>query len=58
MGISSFRLRGAGSGYWQVLIELWLKRAFGRGPYKNLTRHANISNDVPLRVERESTAVQ
>lgn len=58
MGISSFRLRGAGSGYCQVLIELWLKRAFGRGPYQNLARHANTSNDVPLPVERESTAMQ
>jgi dolichol-phosphate mannosyltransferase len=58
MGISSFRLRGAGSGYWQVLIELWLKRTLGRGPYRNLTRHANTSNDVPQRVERESTAVR
>jgi dolichol-phosphate mannosyltransferase len=47
MGASSFRLRGAGSGYWQVLTGLWLKRAFGRGPYKNLTRRAKTSNDVP-----------
>ena len=58
MGISSFRLRGAGSGYWQVLIELWLKRAFGRGPYRNLTRHAKTGDDVPLPIERESTAIQ
>jgi dolichol-phosphate mannosyltransferase len=31
MGISSFRLVKVGSGYWQVLLRLWLKTAFGRG---------------------------
>ena len=58
MGTSSFRLRGAGGGYWQVLMGLWLKRAFGRGPYKNLTRRAKASNDIPLPVERQSSAIQ
>ena len=58
MGTSSFRLRGAGSGYWQVLMGLWLKRAFGRGPYQNLRRGAKTSNDVPLPIERQSTAIQ
>jgi hypothetical protein len=58
MGTSSFRLRRAGGGYWQVLMGLWLKRAFGRGPYQNLTRHAKTSNDVPLRIERETASMQ
>jgi glycosyltransferase involved in cell wall biosynthesis len=30
MGVSSFRLIKVGGGYWQVLIRLWLKSAFGR----------------------------
>ena len=30
MGVSSFRLVKVGGGYWQVLIQLWLKSAFGR----------------------------
>jgi dolichol-phosphate mannosyltransferase len=29
MGVSSFRLAKVGSGYWQVLFRLWLKKAFG-----------------------------
>jgi dolichol-phosphate mannosyltransferase len=36
MGTSSFRLVRVGGGYWQVLWGLWLRRAFGRGPYRNL----------------------
>jgi hypothetical protein len=58
MGTSSFRLQGAGGGYWRVLMGLWLKRAFGRGPYQNLRRGAKTSNDVPLPIERQSTAIQ
>jgi dolichol-phosphate mannosyltransferase len=30
MGVSSFRLVKVGGGYWQVLLRLWLKSAFGR----------------------------
>ena len=29
MGVSSFRLVKVGGGYWQVLLQLWLKTAFG-----------------------------
>jgi hypothetical protein len=36
MGSSSFRLVRVGGGYGQVLWGLWLRRVFGRGPYKNL----------------------
>jgi glycosyltransferase involved in cell wall biosynthesis len=38
MGVSSFHLARVGGGYWQVLLHLWLKTAFGRGPYRNLAR--------------------
>lgn len=38
MGNSSFRLVRVGGGYWQVLWGLWLRRAFGRGPYRTLKR--------------------
>ena len=31
MGVSSFRLVKVGSGYWQVLLRLWLKTVFGSG---------------------------
>ncbi len=30
-GVSSFRLVKVGGGYWQILLRLWLKTAFGRG---------------------------
>ena len=36
MGTSSFKLVKVGGGYWHVLWYLWLKSAFGTGPYKNL----------------------
>ena len=36
MGMSSFRLVRVGGGYWQVLLNLWLKSAFGKGPYRDL----------------------
>ena len=38
MGTSSFRLVRVGSGYWSVLFAVLLKRAFGAGPYRELTR--------------------
>ena len=38
MGTSSFRLVRVGGGYWQVLWGLWLRRAFGKGPYRTLQR--------------------
>jgi dolichol-phosphate mannosyltransferase len=37
MGTSSFRLMRVGGGYWQVLLGLWLYRAFGLGPYRTLS---------------------
>ena len=58
MGTSSFRLHGVGGGYWQVLIGLWLKRAFGRGPYQHLTRRSSRSIGVPLSVERRRAHAQ
>ena len=36
MGVSSFRLARVGGGYWHVLMHLWLKIAFGKGPYRGL----------------------
>ena len=38
MGTSSFRLVRVGGGYWKVLVGLWLKCAFGVGPYRDLGR--------------------
>jgi dolichol-phosphate mannosyltransferase len=38
MGTSSFRLLRVGGGYWKVLLGLWLKCAFGVGPYRDLCR--------------------
>lgn len=38
MGTSSFRLVHVGGGYWAVLAGLWLKHAFGVGPYRSLVR--------------------
>jgi hypothetical protein len=58
MGTSSFHLRGVGSGYWQVLIGLWLKRAFGRGPYQHLTRRSSRSIGVRVSVDRRRAAAQ
>jgi dolichol-phosphate mannosyltransferase len=40
MGASSFRLLRVGGGYRRVLVGLWLRRAFGRGRYAALGRHA------------------
>jgi len=39
MGVSSFKLINVGGGYWHVLAGLWLKHAFGIGPYRQLSRH-------------------
>jgi dolichol-phosphate mannosyltransferase len=39
MGVSSFKLMNVGGGYWHVLAGLWLKHAFGIGPYRELSRH-------------------
>ena len=39
MGVSSFKLMNVGGGYWHVLAGLWLKHAFGIGPYRQLSRH-------------------
>jgi dolichol-phosphate mannosyltransferase len=38
MGVSSFYLAQVGSGYWKVLLHLWLKVTFGRGRYRDLAR--------------------
>jgi len=40
MGTSSFRLAQVGSGYWRVLLGLWLKAAFAVGPYRDLARRS------------------
>jgi SAM-dependent methyltransferase len=38
MGSSSFRLVRVGGGYWRVLFRLWLKKRFGIGPYRSLSK--------------------
>jgi glycosyltransferase involved in cell wall biosynthesis len=38
MGVSSFKLAQVGAGYWRVLLGLWLERALGVGPYRELAR--------------------
>ena len=38
MGSSSFRLVRAGSGYWRVLFDIWLKQICNAGRYRNLCR--------------------
>ena len=56
MGTSSFRLVQVGGGYWQVLWGLWMRRVFGRGPYRTLHRRGgkNIEADASApRLERE-----
>lgn len=48
MGSSSFRLVRVGGGYWRVLLGLWLKRTFRRGPYRTLARsRPSPLEDVP-----------
>ncbi|PZR72368.1 MAG: glycosyl transferase family 2 [Chthoniobacterales bacterium] len=56
MGTSSFGILDAGRGYWEVLIGLWLRRAFGRGPYQNLTKR-NSDHELPATVEPDSATV-
>lgn len=46
MGSSSFRLVKVGGGYWRVLLGLWLKSAFGRGPYRGLLRRAEPAAEI------------
>ncbi len=46
MGMSSFRLMRVGGGYWHVLLGLWLKSAFGIGPYKDLDRRGSTRSTV------------
>ncbi len=38
MGASSFRLVHVGSGYWRVLLDIWLKQTFNAGRYRGLGR--------------------
>ena len=47
MGKSSFRLLSVGVSYWKVLVGLWLKCAFGVGPYRDLCRQRCASALVP-----------
>jgi dolichol-phosphate mannosyltransferase len=47
MGTSSFRLVRVGGGYWKVLVGLWLKYAFGVGPYRDLGRQRCASANIP-----------
>jgi dolichol-phosphate mannosyltransferase len=47
MGKSSFRLVSVGGSYWKVLVGLWLKCAFGVGPYRDLCRQRCASALVP-----------
>lgn len=47
MGKSSFRLVSVGVSYWKVLVGLWLKCAFGVGPYRDLCRQRCASALVP-----------
>jgi dolichol-phosphate mannosyltransferase len=52
MGTSSFRLMRVGGGYWDVLFGIWLYRAFGRGPYRELSRHC-----IEQKTTTEETAI-
>jgi dolichol-phosphate mannosyltransferase len=47
MGTSSFRLVRVGGGYWRVLVGLWLRCAFGIGPYRDLGRQRCANALVP-----------
>ena len=47
MGTSSFRLVHVGGGYWEVLVGLWLNRAFGVGPYRDLGRQRCANANIP-----------
>jgi dolichol-phosphate mannosyltransferase len=52
MGTSSFRLVHVGGGYWNVLGGLWLKYAFGIGPYRDLVRQHETSAELPKDINR------
>jgi hypothetical protein len=54
MGTSSFRLIRVGGGYWEVLAGLWLKHAFGIGPYRGLVRRDRAGKEVPPDVTHDS----
>jgi len=43
MGVSSFKLVKVGGGYWQVLVRLWLKKAFKKSSYYPKTKLGKIS---------------
>jgi dolichol-phosphate mannosyltransferase len=47
MGTSSFRLVRVGGGYGRVLWGLWLRRAFGKGPYRTLRRRNRAAESAP-----------
>jgi dolichol-phosphate mannosyltransferase len=47
MGTSSFRLVRVGGGYWKVLVGLWLKYAFGVGPYRDLGHQRCANANIP-----------
>jgi dolichol-phosphate mannosyltransferase len=55
MGKSSFRLAGVGGSYWKVLVGLWLKCAFGVGPYRDLCRQRCASALVPKDIVPQHT---
>ena len=55
MGKSSFRLVGVGGTYGKVLVGLWLKCAFGVGPYRDLCRQRCASALVPKDVVPQRT---
>ena len=56
MGTSSFRLVRVGGGYWRVLAGLWLKSAFGIGPYRDLGRRRRCATAlIPDDVAPEKT---
>jgi dolichol-phosphate mannosyltransferase len=58
MGMSSFRLARVGGGYWSVLTGLWLKHAFGIGPYRGLVRRDQGSKKSRRDVVPDSTIVR
>jgi SAM-dependent methyltransferase len=43
MGSSSFRLVRVGGGYWRVLRRLWIKKVFGGGEYRLLSKPDDAS---------------
>jgi len=47
MGSSSFRLMRVGGGYWRVLFRHWLKKRFGTGPYRSLSKGCSPGGASP-----------